>query len=196
MGEKPEKPAAATGKPMSLLDIWIVRAGNIIGWLYFVAVVISVYEVIMRYGFNRPTSWVHETTLMLVGIGMLWGGSYCMAEDRHIRVTVIRDAMGVRLRRIVDLFVAVLTLLFCAGLAWAGYVMTEKAFFDPTGMFRLQRSGYAFNSPAPAVVKVVLFVVVVLMTLQAVQQLWQKIKTLRSPLPEAKKEGTGGKGNV
>ncbi len=167
------------GEPLSFLDIWIVRIGNVIGWLYFVAVVISVFEVIMRYGFNRPTSWAHETTLMLVGIGMLWGGAYCMAEDRHIRVTVVRDAMAPKVRLIIDVIVGVLTLLFCLGLAWAGYIMTQKAIFDPTGAFRLQRSGSAFNSPAPALVKTILFIVVVLMTLQAVLQLWRRIRILR-----------------
>jgi TRAP-type C4-dicarboxylate transport system permease small subunit len=172
-------PRTVNGQPMSILDVWIVRVGNVIGWLYFAAVVISVFEVVLRYGFNRPTSWAHETTLMLVGIGMLWGGSYCMAEDRHIRVTVIRDAMGRKTRRIVDVIVGLLNLLFCAGLAWAGYVMTQKALFDPTGMFRLQRTGSAFNSPAPAVVKTVLFVVVILMTLQALQQLAARIRALK-----------------
>lgn len=179
MSEKTEKHLTISGQPMSRLDIWVVKLGNVVGWFYFVAVVISVFEVIMRYGFNRPTSWAHEMTLMLVGIGMLWGGSYCMAEDRHIRVTVIRDAMGRKARRIVDVVVAVLNLLFCAGLAWAGYVMTQKALFDPTGAFRAQRSGSAFNSPAPAVVKTVLFVVVILMTIQAIQQLWAKVRRFR-----------------
>lgn len=179
MSSKTDIPRTINGQPMSRLDIWIVKLGNVVGWLYFVAVVISVFEVIMRYGFDRPTTWAHETTLMLVGIGMLWGGSYCMAEDRHIRVTVIRDAMGKRTRRIVDVIVGVLNLLFCAGLAWAGYLMTQKALFDPTGVFRAQRSGSAFNSPAPAVVKTVLFIVVALMTLQAIQQLWAKITLLR-----------------
>ena len=179
MSSKSDIPQTVHGQPMSWLDIWVVKLGNIVGWLYFVAVAISVFEVVMRYGFNRPTSWAHETTLMLVGIGMLWGGSYCMAEDRHIRVTVIRDALGITTRRIVDVVVAVLNLLFCTGLAWAGYVMTQKALFDPTGVFRAQRSGSAFNSPAPAVVKTVLFIVVLLMTIQAVQQLWAKIQRLR-----------------
>lgn len=173
-----------TGEPMSRLDVWIVRSGNIIGWLYLVAVIISIFEVVMRYGFDSPTTWVHETTLMLVGIGMLWGGSYCMAEDRHIRVTVIRDSMPIRVRRGVDIFVALLTLLFCTGLAWAGFLMAHKALFDPTGMFRLQRSGSAFNSPAPAVVKTLLFIVVTLMTIQAIQQLWAKIMLLWKPSPD------------
>ena len=180
MSAKKDVPRTIHGEPLSRLDIWVVKIGNGVGWLYFVAVVISVFEVIMRYGFNRPTSWAHETTLMLVGIGMLWGGSYCMAEDRHIRVTVVRDALSRRARRLLDVVVGVLNLLFCSGLAWAGYVMTQKALFDPTGAFRMQRSGSAFNSPAPAVVKTVLFVVVLLMTIQAVQQLWAKIQLLRN----------------
>ena len=179
MGLNADIPRTITGLPLSRLDIWIVKLGNVVGWLYFAAVLISVYEVIMRYGFNRPTTWAHETTLMLVGIGMLWGGTYCMAEDRHIRVTVVRDAMGRTTRRIVDVIVGLLNLLFCAGLAWAGYIMVSKALFDPTGVFRVQRSGSAFNSAAPAVVKTVLFIVVVLMTLQAIQQLWAKLLLLK-----------------
>jgi TRAP-type C4-dicarboxylate transport system permease small subunit len=176
MGSGKDTPRTLDGQPLSHLDIWVVKIGNTIGWLYLVAVIISVLEVVLRYGFNRPTAWAHETTLMLVGIGMLWGGAYCMAEDRHIRVTVVRDAMPPRVRRVVDLIVATLNLLFCAGLAWAGYLMAQKALFDPTGAFRLQRSGSAFNSPAPAVVKSVLFLVVILMTIQALQQLWRRIK--------------------
>jgi TRAP-type C4-dicarboxylate transport system permease small subunit len=189
MGVNADIPRTITGLPMSRLDIWIVKLGNCVGWLYFAAVLISVYEVIMRYGFNRPTTWAHETTLMLVGIGMLWGGTYCMAEDRHIRVTVVRDAMGRTARRIVDVVVGLLNLLFCAGLAWAGYIMANKALFDPTGVFRAQRSGSAFNSIAPAVVKTVLFIVVVLMTLQAIQQLWANLvllKQLKSEEPTEK----------
>ncbi len=180
------------GKPMSLLDVWVVKIGNVVGWLYFAAVAISILEVILRYGFDSPTSWAHEVTLMLVGIGMLWGGSYCMAEDRHIRVTVIRDAMPQKMRHIVDVIVGILNVAFCSGLAWAGYIMAHKSLFDPTGAFRLQRSGSAFNSPAPAVVKTILFVVVLLMTIQALQQLRKKIRTLKTPQPDQQNSEKGG----
>ena len=171
-------PKTLTGEPMSRLDQWIVKIGNWIGWLYFCAVFISIFEVFMRYGFNRPTSWAHEITLMLVGIGMLWGGAYCMAEDRHIRVTVVRDALSPQIRVIVDGIVGILNLLFCAGLTWAGFIMAKKALFDPTGAFRMQRSGSAFNSPAPAIVKTILFIVVALMVIQAIQQLYKKIRII------------------
>lgn len=191
MKETVKRPLTATGEPMSSLDCWIVRIGNGIGWLYFLAVTISVLEVVLRYGFNRPTSWAHEITLMLVGIGMVWGGAYCMAEDRHIRVTVVRDAMPERVRRVVDVVVGFFTLLFCSGLAWAGYVMFQKAVFDPSGAFRLQRSGSAFNSAAPAVVKTLLFIVILLMTVQALQQFFAKIRLLFQPPTDGENQ-TGG----
>ena len=71
MDSKADIARTINGQPMSRLDIWVVKIGNIVGWLFFTAVIISIFEVIMRYGFNRPTTWVHETTLMLVGVGML-----------------------------------------------------------------------------------------------------------------------------
>ncbi len=191
MKKTKQPPVTVTGQPMSSFDCWIVKIGNVIGWLYFAAVLISVFEVVLRYGFNRPTSWAHEITLMLVGIGMVWGGSYCMAEDRHIRVTVVRDAMPASIRRIVDVVVGFLTLLFCSGLAWAGYVMFQKTVFDPAGALRLQRTGSAFNSAAPAVVKTVLFIVILLMTIQALQQLYIKIRLLFRPETTPEKEAQG-----
>ena len=164
--------------PKTALDRLIVKIGDRISWLYFFAVVISVIEVVMRYIFNSPTAWVHETTLMVVGLCMLWGGTYCMAEDRHIRVSVVRDLLPDRVGKVFDVLVGVLTLFFCGGLAYAGYIMVEKAFFDPAGNFRVLRSGSALNSPAPAVVKTMLFIVVVLMTLQSISQLIARVKAL------------------
>ena len=164
--------------PASALDRLIVKVGDGISWLYFIAVVISVLEVIMRYLFDSPTSWVHETTLMMVGLCMLWGGTYCMAENRHIRVSVVRDLLPKKVGQVIDAAVSVLTLFFCSGLAYAGFTMVKKSYFDPAGNFRILRSGSALTSPAPTVVKTMLFFVLILMTLQAIIQLVKRFKIL------------------
>ena len=49
MSTNTDIPRTINGQPLSRLDIWIVKLGNVVGWLYFAAVLISVYEVIMRY---------------------------------------------------------------------------------------------------------------------------------------------------
>ncbi len=45
----------------------------------------------LRYFFNSPTIWAHETTTFLCGIAFVYGGLYCAARDSHIRVVLIYD---------------------------------------------------------------------------------------------------------
>ncbi|WP_428994565.1 TRAP transporter small permease subunit, partial [Halomonas elongata] len=65
-------PRGATPSPTppdpvrNAFDRGVAVCGRIAAWLVLVAMVISVYEVIMRYAFASPTSWVHETVVMLV----------------------------------------------------------------------------------------------------------------------------------
>lgn len=156
----------------------IIKIGNFVSIFYFIAVIITVLEVFMRYVFNTPTIWVHELTVILVGSSMIYGGSYCMANDGHIRVTIIRDSLPLAARKIVDLITAFLTFLFTLSLTYAGWIMVEKAYFTPSGGFRLETSGSAWNSPMPAIIKIVLMIVVCLMCIQAFGQLINKIMNL------------------
>ena len=52
MSEHEDRLLAAAETP---LDRLIVKVGNFVAWLYVAAVLISFYEVIMRYFFNSPT---------------------------------------------------------------------------------------------------------------------------------------------
>lgn len=115
---------------MNFFDRTIIRIGNLISILYFLGVIITVYEVFLRYVLDRPTIWAHETTLFFVGIAMLYGGSYCMTNDGHIKVTFIRDAMPKTLQKINDFIIGSLTFLFTLSLIYAGWNMVKKALWD------------------------------------------------------------------
>ena len=65
------------------LDRWVRRGGRYAAWLVFIAMAISVFEVIMRYGFDSPTSWVHESVVMLVALTFAIGGPVAMASNRQ-----------------------------------------------------------------------------------------------------------------
>ena len=58
------------------------------------AMLILIQEVVLRYVFNSPTIWAHETTIFLCGIAFVYGGLYCAARDSHIRVVLIYDAIA------------------------------------------------------------------------------------------------------
>jgi len=140
------------------------------------ATAISVYEVFMRYALNSPTSWVHETTVLLIAIIFALGGPIALARDKHIRVRILYDLAGPRLRFALDLFIQALTLVFTVGITYAAWVMFYTASHNPLGQIQFERSGTSWNPPIPAIIKFVILFSVAIMLLQTVMHI---IHTLR-----------------
>ena len=160
-----------SAEPLTGLDRLVDRAGRVVAVLFLIAVVISFYEIIMRYAFNAPTIWVHETVIGLIAVTYAFGGAFALARDSHIRITLIPAISGPRTRLFLHIVNSAFSLLFALALGWAAWLMTEKAWFAPTGELSLDGSGSAWNPPLPALVKGSLLVCLVLMAVQAVLQL-------------------------
>jgi len=163
----------------TVLDRWIIKVGDAITWLYVIAVLVSFYEVIMRYFFNAPTVWVHETTIALVGMSMAYGGIYCYSNDSHIRVTLVIDMFSSKVQKIVGLIVDTLVLIFSIGGSYAMYYMTSRAVLTPSGTWYMQRSGSAMNSVWPTITKIFIFLVFLTLIVQAFLHLLKKIQTFK-----------------
>lgn len=163
----------------TVFDRLIVRIGDVVTWLYVIAVLISFYEVIMRYFFDAPTVWVHETTIAIVGMSMAYGGIYCNSNDSHIRVTLVRDLFPLKVQKIIAIFVDTLVLIFAVGGGYAMYYMTTRAVITPAGDFYLQRSGSAWNSVWPTITKIFILLVFILLIIQGFLHLLRKIRTFQ-----------------
>ncbi|ATX77619.1 MAG: TRAP transporter small permease [Reinekea forsetii] len=157
------------------LDVWIDKLGNFVSYAFMVSVAISFYEIISRYFFDAPTIWVHETTIMICALCMAYGGAYCLARDSHIRIRVIYDVVGPKGKRILDIINGVLSVFYCLLIAYAAFILAEKALFNPLGEFRLETTGSAWDPIYPALVKTGLFLVLITMTLQSLLHLVQAI---------------------
>lgn len=164
------------GQIRTAIDAIIVEIGKVVAWLVLVGAGISVYEVIMRYAFDSPTSWVHETTVFLIAILFSIGGPIAMARDKHIRVRLIYDAVSPQTRRWLDVVNSIITFLFLTGMTYAAWVMFFKATHAPTGVFQLERSGTSWNPAFPAYIKGAILLSVGVMLLQTIAHL---IKALR-----------------
>jgi len=164
-----------TLNPENRLDWLILKIGDVISVLYLVAVLISFLEVVMRYFFDSPTIWVHETTIALVGMSMAYGGIYCYACNKHICVTVVKDMLPLKGQKILGIINDALVFTFAIGGGYAMYYLASKAVVMPSGALYLQRSGSAWNSPLPAIVKVFIFLVFFILVLQSVLHLVKKI---------------------
>ena len=142
------------------------RSGYLFAAGIVLAAAILLYEVFMRYFFNSPTIWAHETTVFLSGVAFVFGGLYCTARDSHIRVVLIYDQLGPKLRRAFDVVISVICGLAAAMFTWAAWIMVSRAAFTPAGDFRLERSGSAWDPVYPGAIKVFLMLVLGIMTVQ------------------------------
>ena len=100
-------PEDATG-----LDRILAKGGEWVSWLFFIIVLITAYEVFMRYLFNSPTMWVHETTVFLVSIAFLYSCAYTSARNSHIRINIIYDRLPAKWRRKLDILTHVIMIAY------------------------------------------------------------------------------------
>lgn len=157
------------------------RFGYLFALGIVVAALILLLEVFLRYVFNRPTIWAHETTTFLCGIAFIFGGLYCASRNSHIRVVLLYDHVSERVRRILDILISAASCVAALFFVYAAWIMVSRAIFAPTGEFRLERSGSAWNPPTPGVLKVFLLVILGLLALQYLIFVVNHIKRLRRP---------------
>ena len=146
---------------------WLIAKGGIIfaGGI-FLAMLILIQEVFLRYVLNSPTIWAHETTIFLCAIAFIYGGLYCAARNTHIRVVIIYDYIGPRVRRVLDVIISLVCMVSAATFAWASWLMVQRAAFAPDGSFRLETSGSAWNPPTPSLLKIFMLAVMVVLAIQ------------------------------
>jgi len=120
----------------------------------------------MRYGFNRPTIWVHDVAIALSAIGFVIGGAYALQADMHIRINVLAELLPAHARRWVDFFCHVATVVFLAALTYAATIQASRS----VALMETRRR--LWDVPIPALLKSVLAAGVALMTVQAFLQAW------------------------
>lgn len=144
----------------------VLKLGHFFSILFVLSMAILIFEVVMRYVFDRPTIWVHETTIFLCAICFLFGGLHCVSRDRHIRIVLLYDAVSDRSRRWFDIVIYTICGLATAMFSFAIWPTVVKSFFAPTGELRMIRSGSAWNPAFPTYLRAFLFTVLVAMTIQ------------------------------
>jgi TRAP-type C4-dicarboxylate transport system permease small subunit len=96
----------------------LIRLGNATAWLFAATFAIGVYEVVVRYAFNAPTNWVHVTSTALCVVAFAIAGGTAMAQDQHLRVTVLADRLRGPWQRAAQALALACGALYLSGLAW------------------------------------------------------------------------------
>lgn len=70
------------------IDAFTTKQGEFTSMLILPLLGVVIYEVIMRYGFNAPTTWGFEATAFLYGMHYMFGVSYTDVKKGHVQVDI------------------------------------------------------------------------------------------------------------
>lgn len=161
-GVKTVHRAAMEFESASTADRVAVFIGRVTMVMILVLTAVMLYEVILRYVFERPTLWANELSLWIAGFVFLCAGLYAMQQRSHIRIFLLYDVCPRWLQRMFDCISTLLIVVFALALIYGGYGEALDK------LHRWETFGTAFDPPIPATIKPTILIVVFLVAVQAV----------------------------
>ena len=153
--------------PRGWVDGLTRAVGEKTSYVFLLAVAFTFYEVVLRYFFNSPTTWVHEISIALTATAFIVAGSYTLQRKDHIRISLVIDSVSEGLRHRLNIVNFVIMIYFLTALAYGAAVQAGKS------LAVMERTGTASDLPLPVTLKTLLVIGVILMFLQAAVQLWR-----------------------
>lgn len=90
----------------------VARALAVLAMLQIVAlVVVMLWEVVARYGFNSPTLWANDITYMTNGTLFLLGAAWTLRRSQHIRIDFLSTRLPLRMQHLINLLFYLLLFL-------------------------------------------------------------------------------------
>jgi TRAP-type mannitol/chloroaromatic compound transport system permease small subunit len=115
--------------------------GRVVSFLIVAMTFFICIEVVARYLLNRPTIWVHETSAMLMGAYIIFGGAYTLHTGGHVNMDVVYGRLLPKKKALIDVITFWLFLLFCGALLWMGGDSAWRA------LRNWEHSGSLWNPP-------------------------------------------------
>lgn len=84
------------------IDTFNTKQGEITSMLIIPLLFVVLWEVLMRYGFNTPTTWGFEATAFLYGMHYMFGISYTDVRKGHVQVDIFTSLAPEKVRAIIS----------------------------------------------------------------------------------------------
>lgn len=112
---------------LNAIDSFQGHFGRIIAFLTVGMMGVIAIEVVLRYVFDSPTLWAHETAQFLYGTYCILGGAYVLRYKAHVNMDILYARLSVRVRAILDLFTSPLVFLYLGMMLWHGTIFAWKS---------------------------------------------------------------------
>ena len=98
-----------------------------------VMVVLTTYQVIVRYIFNSPSTWSEELVGYLFGWSTMLGATIVSGERGHMNIPVLIDRFNPTMRKAFHIFAEVIAFIFSAAiLVFGGFQVSKLAMGQQT----------------------------------------------------------------
>lgn len=156
------------------IDALNEKVGLYSSYLILPLIIVVVYEVIMRYVFDAPTSWAFEATTFIYGIHFMLALGDGYRANSHVCIDVFEARMSPKKRTILRIITGLFLFLPTTGLLaiWSvKYANTSWRLWE-----------HASSSWGPAVYpyKTIMAIGFILFFLSGLAKLFQDINSLRS----------------
>ena len=167
------KAGMAMRKIIASIDKITDYSGFCAALLGLVLMLVISWGVVARYFLNSPTAWVMEISQYVFCAITLLATPYCLKNEGHVRVDIIRIKMSKKKQRIADIVTFPFVFLLCGILIWFG---TEEAWL---AFINNKRSSSALALPLWPVWSVIVLgsVIFLLQTASKYYHFFQEIKT-------------------
>ena len=162
-----------TGLP-GIIDRISLFTGEFVAFWSIIAVFVYYYEVVVRYVFNSPTNWAHESMFLMFGMQYLVAGAYAMLAGSHVRVDIFYAKFSVRGKAFIDLLTSVFFFIFAGTLLYTSYIFS----MDAIGQNEVSFTEWTIQYWP---VKCVMVVGSLLLILQGISLVLKDVKTLINP---------------
>ncbi len=112
----------------NVLSRSITLMGKIAGAAIILCILVITYDVMMRYFFNKPTSWGYEVSCYLLLVVLSLSIPYSLSVGAHIKVDMAYDRFPPKLRAYCDLLGFIMFLLFGGFLLQQAIDMLKDAY--------------------------------------------------------------------
>lgn len=142
-------------------------SGLAVAQLYILCAAVTIYEVVARYVFGEPTTWAFEIVMVLCATAWTLSAGYVTLKRRHIGITVFYLMGNEKVRWWLDLFAYVI------GIVALFLLIDDTLKRSLHSISLIERSGSAFNSPQPMLLKTMLVLGAVLYLMQLLVNTWR-----------------------
>lgn len=149
-----------------------VVMGKVCSFIAIPLICIVIYELILRYLFDNPTSWVHELSGFLLGAYTLLTAGFVQKSRGHVNVDIFVGKFSARIQTIIRLLTSVLFFFFVGVIIWC----TGKGAIESVAMWEHTSTMWG---PLYWPVRLYIPIGAILLLLQGIVQFIEDLSTIK-----------------